>query len=228
MIGGKQAQAALLAVLRQVFRIEVVGSVPEMGGDAYVLAANHVSHLDALAVLAALPRDARGRVVVAAAEDYFFTRPALAWLARSFANAIPLRRHGHPVSGVRHALARLAAGSSVLIFPQGTRSAAWTRFKPGVALVAARSGAPIVPVGITGTGRILPKGARWPRPGSIRVVFGRPLVVPADAEPGEIAREVERQVAALAGQPADLRRTSSPCCISNGRTTTAMSFSPKP
>jgi 1-acyl-sn-glycerol-3-phosphate acyltransferase len=72
---------------------------------------------------------------------------------------------------------RLAAGWSLLIYPEGTRSRTGDRgvLQGGVGLLAARSGVPVVPVYLGGVYAVLPKGRSVPRPGPVQVCFGPPL-----------------------------------------------------
>jgi 1-acyl-sn-glycerol-3-phosphate acyltransferase len=140
----------------------------------FLLVANHASHLDALLVLAALPPALRRRVAVAAAADYWFTRPLLGGLARLLVNAFPLPRRGCVRSGLATCAALAADGWALLVFPEGTRSpdGAVQPFKPGVGRLAVELGLPVVPVALAGSHACLPRGARWPRPGAATVCFG--------------------------------------------------------
>ena len=74
-------------------------------------------------------------------------------------------------------LEALADGRPIAIFPEGTRSRTGhlREGKAGAALIAMRSGAPIVPAAISGTQRIFPSGSRWPRPSRVRIRIGEPL-----------------------------------------------------
>jgi 1-acyl-sn-glycerol-3-phosphate acyltransferase len=68
-------------------------------------------------------------------------------------------------------------GCSILIFPEGrlSRDGAIESFKPGVGLLAVRLGVPVVPVHLDGLFSVLSFRDRWPKPGPVRVRFGRPL-----------------------------------------------------
>ena len=101
------------------------------------------------------------------------------------------------------AVARLRAGTSILLFPEGTRSMTETLlpFERGGILLAIKMGLPIVPVGVRGTRAVQPKGSVAIRPGKVEVAYGAPI---SCAEYGirrraELTAEVRRQVAALAG-----------------------------
>ena len=99
---------------------------------------------------------------------------------------------------MRHLGTLLGQGSSVLIFPEGRRRASGRidTFQPGVGMLASRMQAPVVPVRIDGVDRILPEGARWARPGRVRVAFGDPIRADGD-DFAAIARRIEDAVRAL-------------------------------
>ena len=116
--------------------------------------------------------------------------------------AIPFGR----TSDVRASLERVAAlvneGYSVIIFPEGTRSADGRLgpLRQGIGLLATQLHVPIVPAHIDGAHRILPKGATWPthrdRSG-VTVRFGEPLRIEADATVASATDRVRRAIEAL-------------------------------
>lgn len=148
-----------------------------------IFAPNHHSHLDTGLMIRAVPAVWRRELVVAAAADYFFDKRWKAAISALALNAIPIDRD---VTGRRSAdLIRslMAEGSSLVIYPEGGRSPdGWGQaFKGGAAYLSARTGAPVVPVFIDGTGSIFGKGMKRPKPGRTRVAFGAPLW-PTDGE----------------------------------------------
>jgi 1-acyl-sn-glycerol-3-phosphate acyltransferase len=178
-------QHILLALLvRLVCRpLRVEGAAHLRGLEPpFLLVANHASHLDTPLVLAALPPALCRRVAVAAAADYWFTRPLLGWLVRLLVNAFPLARRGCARPALAICRARAADGWALLLFPEGTRSpdGAVQPFKPGVGRLVGELGLPVVPVALVGTHACLPRGARWPRPGAATVAFGPPLRLPPE------------------------------------------------
>lgn len=162
----------LLGSLAHV-RIEGVENVPRDG--PLIVATNHLSSMDP-PVLGAWLIPALGRPI------YWLTKEeALAWplvgplLARY--GCFPLRRGAGDAEAMRVALDLLESGGVLSVFPEGTRSGTGTlaRGKPGIAMLALRSGAPILPVAIAGSERLIPARGRLPRPGAaIRLRVGPP------------------------------------------------------
>jgi 1-acyl-sn-glycerol-3-phosphate acyltransferase len=154
---------------------------------------NHPSAVDPLILAAALPR--RG-LFVAAAE--FLRLPAVGWAMRTY-GVIPVRRGQTDLSVIREAIAALEAGTLVVIFPEGRVSPRGDEAKAGAGLLAARTGMPIVPAALLGTGRALPLGKLIPRPARVRVRFGAPMEAPSDRAAAE---EVVAEALAWAQQAA--------------------------
>jgi 1-acyl-sn-glycerol-3-phosphate acyltransferase len=145
---------------------------------------NHASHLDFSALRLALGPRLRRRLAAAAAADYFRMSPQR-WFFAAWLGAFPFARAVSPDS-MAAAEKLLEAGWNVVVFPEGTRSRTGKLgpFRPGVGLLAVRSGLPVLPVRISGTYEALPPGRSLPRRAPVVVRFGPPLV----AEPGEQPR----------------------------------------
>ena len=161
-------------LLRLVVRIRVEGRehVPEDG--PVILAANHRSFLDSMFI----PLVVRRRVTFVAKAEYF-DDPKTAWFFRGVGQ-IPIRREGGSASqGALTAAAEVLAEGGVFgIYPEGTRTrdGLLHRGHTGVARLALRTGAPIVPVGIIGTDAVQPPDARFPLPfRRVHIRFGRPV-----------------------------------------------------
>jgi len=121
------------------------------------------------------------------------------FLASLVFNIFPLpQRESGTREALRYAGALVADGYSILIFPEGRRTDAGevARFQPGVGMLAARLGVPVVPVRLEGLERVLHKDARFPAPGRASVRFGEPLRF-AGEDAGEVSRRVEAAVRAL-------------------------------
>jgi long-chain acyl-CoA synthetase len=154
-----------------------------------LVVANHSSHVDFGLIGYAL--GAMGReLVVLAAKDYFFNTGLRRFIATNFTRLIPFDRERAQVESLDEALAELAAGRSVLMFPEGTRSpdGAIHEFKSGAGYVALHSGCDVLPVHITGTHEVLGKGSLIPRRAPVEVRIGRPL---ANAELRALAQDAE-------------------------------------
>lgn len=170
-------------------------------GTGYVFLANHQSYFDIPALLATLPGTVRF-----AAKRSLFKIPIFGW-ALAAGGFIPVDRKDKSRAVEVHAAAgaRLRAGISVLFFPEGTRShdGGLGTFYRGGFLVAQKCGAPIVPVGISGSRQVLPR-RRWSvQPGRIRVRLGAPVDTreyPVSRKRELIAR-VRDDIAELAGIP---------------------------
>jgi 1-acyl-sn-glycerol-3-phosphate acyltransferase len=140
-----------------------------------------VSHLDAPAILASLPRATALRTSTAAAKDVFGDRPGRNFVSRLLTNAMPVQRSAESGNGFARGLRDLEAvledRRPLILFPEGRRSpdGQLVEFKPGAAMLAVRTGAPIVPVHIRGAFQALPRKGKLPRPADFRVRFGAPI-----------------------------------------------------
>ena len=137
---------------------------------------NHHSHLDTMLMVRSVPLPWRRKLVVAAAADYFFDKRWKATLAALSLNAIPIDRESTGRRSASMIRELIDDGWSLVIYPEGGRSPdGWGQeFKGGAAYLSSRTGAPVVPVFIDGTGSIFGKGMKRPKPGRTRVVFGSP------------------------------------------------------
>jgi 1-acyl-sn-glycerol-3-phosphate acyltransferase len=166
-----------------------------------VIVANHRSHADTAALLAAVP--ARRRPAVAAAADYWFRGGARPWICRALCAAFPVRRAGGGSADLAAAADLLAAGRDVIVFPEGTRSRDGRTgdFHRGAARLAAAAGVPLIPVGLSGTRTLLPPSGRHPRlrRAAVTVRFGTPvsLTEPAGTGADAATAQARAQVAAL-------------------------------
>jgi 1-acyl-sn-glycerol-3-phosphate acyltransferase len=124
-----------------------------------IFAANHNSHVDTAVLLSAIPVHLRHKVVVAAASDFFFDSTVKATAMSLVLGAIPIERSKVNRRSAETALELLKEGWSVIIYPEGGRSPdGWMHdFKGGAAYLSVRSDAPVVPVFLDGTSRVLPK-----------------------------------------------------------------------
>lgn len=155
--------------------LTVTGRWPP-GKRGRILVANHTSHGDTAAVLAALPSDAYP--VFAAAADYWFDVPVRRALVTGLAGALPVRRGESGGYEALRAAAEpaLAAGRTVVVYPEGTRTQDGSigRFHSGAIRLARDTGVPLVPVAILGTGDLLPKHGRFTA-APVEVRIGAPV-----------------------------------------------------
>ncbi|MFK8025168.1 MAG: lysophospholipid acyltransferase family protein [Ilumatobacter sp.] len=144
-----------------------------------IFAPNHHSHIDTGVMIRAIPMAWRRNLVVGAAADYFFDATWKAALSALALNAIPIDRDATSRATFDRMRDAIADGNSLIIYPEGGRSPdGWGQdFKGGAAYLSARTGAPIIPVHIDGTGEIFGKGADKLSPGRTTVVFGTPMTV---------------------------------------------------
>ena len=176
-----------------------------------IFASNHVSHADTTLLLHALGSQARDRTVVAAAADYWYKRPWLGRFVSLWLNTFPFSRTGSPQAVLSSSNQLLKSGWSLLVYPEGTRSVDGTlqEFKPGVGFLATETGAPVIPMHVRGSHRVMPKGQRLPLPAPVTVRIGRPLA-PRRGEPSrEFTARVEGAVRSLAAGSNDAAVTGS-------------------
>jgi len=173
-------RVALVGLARLWFRLEVRGKehVPATG--AFVLAPVHRSNLDFLLVSAVTSRRMR-----------YMGKDSL-WKNRRFGRlltgmgAFPVRRGTADREALRQCMEVIREGEPLVLFPEGTRQSG-PIVQPlfeGAAFVAGRTQVPIVPVGIGGSERAMPKGSKVIRPVKVVMVVGAPLDPPAPTTEG--------------------------------------------
>jgi len=150
---------------------------------AVIFAPNHHSHVDTPLIMSVMPAEFRKKLVIAAAADYFFDKKVKGTLSALALNAFPIEREVTTRKSSDELRRLIDTGWSLVIYPEGGRSPdGWGQeFKGGAAYLAGRTGVPVVPVFIDGTGSIYGKGMKRPKPGATKVVFGAPLW-PEDGE----------------------------------------------
>ncbi|MCW5943599.1 MAG: 1-acyl-sn-glycerol-3-phosphate acyltransferase [Fimbriimonadaceae bacterium] len=136
-----------------------------------IVAPVHVSFLDPPCVAVGLPRGLR----FMAKEELFRFRPFAALITSL--GSFPVKRGAGDTEAIRRAIAEIEGGHAVLVFPEGTRNDGETMLpvNRGVAMLAKRTNAPVLPVGVSGTHRCWPRGAKRLRRSRFTVSFGVPL-----------------------------------------------------
>jgi 1-acyl-sn-glycerol-3-phosphate acyltransferase len=167
-----------------MWRVKVVGRENLPQTVPYVLAPVHRSYIDTILAASVTPRRMRFM-----AKEEVFARP---WAARLFGSlgGFPVRRGTPDREALQMCERALTAGEPVVLFPEGTRRAG-PQVQPlfdGPAFVALRANVPIVPVGIGGSERSMPAGAKWVKPSRVAVVVGRPIWPPPLAASGRVPR----------------------------------------
>lgn len=166
----------------------------------FILVANHSSHLDTVCLLSLFPLRRLRDVRPAAAADYFARNRFVAALSRTMFNILPIPRKdftaaNHPVELMRRALEE---GSSLIVFPEGTRGSGeeLAKFRTGVARVLeTQPEVPVVPTYLVNMGRSLPKGELIPVPFFCEIRIGEPFVPRGDIT--EATAEIEAAVRRL-------------------------------
>src|SRR6185369_14776396 len=169
---------AIRIVLRLWNRLEIAGREHLPPEGSFVLGANHSSHLDAPALLSALPLRKIHRAFPAAASDYFFTSLSELVFSAVVVNAMPFDRKENPHQSIVLCRQLLeTAGHILILFPEGTRTPDGTmgKFKPGIGFLVAGTSFPVVPCHLSGAFRAWPKGRWIPRPRKLKLVIGPQL-----------------------------------------------------
>lgn len=202
----------VLRVLLAVFwRPTVTGLHNVPGSGPVILASNHLSFIDSVIIPLVVPR----RVAFLAKAEYFTgrgVRGAFSRLMFTAVGALPVDRNTQRAAqaSLDAALGVLRAGEGFGIYPEGTRSrdGRLYRGRTGVGWLSVASGAPVVPVGLTGTDKVQPVGARMVRPfRKVTITFGEPvrpedhLGGPAAKVRREITDTVMDRIAAITDQP---------------------------
>lgn len=168
--------------VRSLFGLRIEGweNIPKEG--PVILASNHISFLDANIISAASPR----KIAFMIAREWY-EMGAINWLCR-FLGCIPVNRNGQDIAAVKSALKALSHGALVGCFPEGgiSQSGELQEAKLGVALIAIRSGVPVVPVNLSGYKFQNTLIKTFFTPKSVRIKIG-----PAMCFAGEDARDRE-------------------------------------
>jgi len=175
----------------------------------YIFMCNHVSNLDPPILLVNLPR--RSSVLV---KKELFQIPILGRAMR-LGDLVPVDRRNREaaVNSMRDAEAVMGRGLNMMVFPEGTRSrdGRLLAFKKGPFYLAMDSGVPVVPVTILGSETLMPKGSILIYPGTVRLVFHKPLLPSQFSDKEELVAATQREIASAlppALREADLHTAS--------------------
>jgi 1-acyl-sn-glycerol-3-phosphate acyltransferase len=159
-----------LACMYLDVRVSGICNVPRRGG--VILASNHQSFMDPVIIGTSLRRPLAYLARQSLYRNRFFGRMILAL------NAMPVPTAHFSPEALRRAVRLLRGGWPLVIFPEGTRTedGKLLPLRRGISLLAARAGAPVTPVRISGAFESWPRHRLFPRPGKITIAFG-PLLV---------------------------------------------------
>lgn len=198
---------AVRAALAGLTRVRVEGAIDEIPRTGpVIIAANHSSNLD-VPVLGSSLMPRTGRRFQWLGKRELFDWPVVGWIARS-GGVHAIERGAADVEAFRLAARLLDDGHALFVFPEGTRShdGKLGEGRDGVAVLALRTGAPIVPVGVSGSYERWPRGQKLPHPGGrVTVRVGSPFrlaeVLPSGldrrAAKGAATELIMRRIAAL-------------------------------
>ena len=183
-------------IARCFTRVRIEGDASAIPRDGpVILAANHISNADAVLIGAFLtPR--LGRRIHWLGKKEMFEWPIVGFLARN-GGVVPVDRGAADVEAFRVARRILDAGNVLMVFPEGTRSPTGELQQPkdGLAMLALRTNAAIIPIGISNTDRLWPKGRPIPLPGKHATLrIGEPFRV-GDLLPPELDRKAAKGLA---------------------------------
>jgi len=184
------ARAIVVGVTRLFTRMRVEGAhrVPRHG--AFVLAPVHRSYIDTPIAAAVTRRRLRFM-----GKDSLWKWKGPGWVLSAL-GGFPVSRGSADREALKRSVQVLEAGEPLVLFPEGERksgSVVQPLFQ-GASYVAVKAGVPVVPVGIGGSERVMPKGVRFPRPRKVVVVVGEPIHPPLHAPGGRAPREAVREM----------------------------------
>jgi len=161
-----------------------------------ILAANHASYIDPPLVGAGLKRE-----INYLARISLFRFPVVGAVLRAV-NSVPVDRDGGGAAGLKAILDRLLAGGGIILFPEGTRTrdGKLQPARSGIGFTVIKSNAPVVPVRVFGTYEAYGRHLIFPRPRSVAVKYGQPLLfeklrVEAKSCSKQRLKEIYRQIA---------------------------------
>ncbi len=197
----KLFRGLIALILRSTTKIETadIEKIPMQG--SCIIASNHLGRLDALLVYLLVPRN---DIIMTVAEKY--QKVGLFRWAAKHLNAIFIDRFNADIRSLLTVLKRLNNGELYVIAPEGTRSKseALIEAQPGTAYVAAKTGAPVYPVALTGTeDRLVLGNLRQLRRSPVRIKVGEPFTIPPldrsyrDADLRAKTDEIMCQIASL-------------------------------
>ena len=180
--------------------------LPQTGG--LLVLSTHQSHLDPL--LLGLATDRR---LSSLARSSLYTFKPFGFIITAL-DAVPIDRNASAVKAMKLVIERLKRGAAVIVFPEGTRTPDGQvgELKPGFALLAKKAEVPIVPVAIVGAFECWPRSRMFPRPGRVRLEFGKLISVAEAAAMDDrtLTAECDRRLRELDATARRIRGHGSP------------------
>jgi 1-acyl-sn-glycerol-3-phosphate acyltransferase len=205
--------AFLRWVMRMLVYTVLFGLFTEVGREnvpregPLLVCGNHISTLDPPLIPAFLPRNDTWSMAKA---EYFERGRLQKWIFTAF-HAFPVVRHSADRAAIRRATTILREGQVLVLYPEGTRitSGGLHRPEPGAGFIAMLSGAPVLPVAVSGSREVFGKGFRLPRRAPLRLEFGKPFQIPSRRPDGSRVAHAEAADAIMLAiaelLPAELR-----------------------
>lgn len=183
-------RALVAGFCRVYFRVTVEGkdNIPRRG--AFVLAPVHRSNVD-FAIAACTTSRRMGFM----AKDSLWKVPGLRSLIEVL-GGYPVHRGSADREALRRTMAVIERGDPVVIFPEGTRRTGpiVQELFEGAAYIGSRARVPVVPVGIGGSERAMPKGSKMLRPAKVHVIVGEPFVIDLPPDSTRVSRRVVHEL----------------------------------
>ena len=211
---GAIRKALFLPLFRHYIPLSVGGLQNlERAAPPVIFASNHTSHLDTVALTAALPAGWQGRLAPAVRQQYFFPsegtpafgrrarQRALYYLCCGLFNAYPLSQElGQVRDALRYTGELVESGYCPLVYPEGKRTPDrhLLPFQPGVGLMALRLEVPVVPVYLHGLFDVMSLHDSWPSRGPVHVEFGSAIHSGESDQYSQLAERVEASLRSMA------------------------------
>lgn len=197
LAGGSVASRAFYAVVRNllvflcviVTRVRVIDRHKVPASGAFILAPIHRSNIDSPLASAVTRR----RMRFMGKDSLWRIRP-IGWVLSAL-GGFPVSRGTADREALKRCIAVLESGEPLVLFPEGTRQSG-PKVHPlfdGAAYVAVKAGVPIIPVGIGGSERVMPKGSKMIHPRKCVMIIGDPIVAERDSE-GRVPRSAVKDV----------------------------------
>lgn len=190
-------------ILRGFYNYRVIGDPDQLKGQAGVLiVSNHESFFDPPVVGVAFDQELHYL-----ARKSLFNAPVLGSLYRLL-NSIPVDQDRPDMTSLKIVIRELKAGERVLVFPEGSRTLDGEMLpgEPGVGLIVAKAGVPVLPVRIFGARKALPRGGSFPQPSDITLVIGKLWHYDPAAYGGAEGKDLYRRISQdLMAQVAELQ-----------------------